>query len=376
MKAQYPKPSAIAQTIAHRGTSLQGARRLYAANGTVVYAYDRQGMANAVRRTWLQPSSTRRLSTYLDMATSSVGGLTMQPAGVQLPQLDFGTPTTAVGRLRELAEVAEHKPMGRNNRTLCWLGRSDDPAWDWSGILRYDHSYRLRSGEYTTSRPAVTFHVRADPTSPTRANVLVEIRRPTDYRQVHHWLAALLPLEERWAVLPLTFLSGPERHGEIRSVVDEIGCGSEVMVAHGVTERPRAPLARTPDLGEFERSMQESHYKTSMHGLDALIKRAEEIDFAVVTAFDLYHWHGAESTRVAVRVGVKQHGHNPLTIEFGSVREPRTQGGTPLATPIRISAWERMTSSDWSEDQRMAHLRRVWTALIGAQRRAAAVAAA
>jgi hypothetical protein len=364
--SKYPTPSAIAQTIAHDGTSLQGSRRFYSASGVVVYAYDRMGMANTARRTWLPPSATRRLSTFLDMVSPAVGGLLMHPAGVQAPQFNVGGPTTAAGRLRELAEAHLQQSIGATNQTLCAINDSPDGAWEWSGVLFYDHKYRLRTGEYTTSRPPVTFHVRPDE-HPTRAHILVELRRPTDFKQVQKWIGALLPAEERWAALPLAFLDGQERHGEIRSVVDAIGSGGEVQVAQGNTQRSSASLGLDSHIGEFEQTMKEGHYKTSMHGLDALITRAETVDFGVVTAFDLYHWHGSDKKRVAARVRVKQHGTDPLTIEWGAVREPRTQAGVPLSGPVALaSSWEDMTAAEWPDEERMAHLRHLWSQLIGA----------
>jgi hypothetical protein len=375
MRRMYPKPHAIAQTIAHSGTSLQGSRRFYSAAGVVVYAYDRMGMANAARRTWLPPSATRRLSTYLDMITPAVAGLTMQPAGVQAAQLEVGGPTSAAGRLRELADAALGQPRGSSNQTLCCVDESPDPAWTWSGVLHYDHSYRLRTGEYSRSRPPVTFHVRSDPRCEMRTQILVEIRRQPDYRQVQRWIAELLPAHERWAVLPCAFLNGPERHAEILGVAKAIGAGGEIKVAHGYTQRSNAPAGADLRMGEFEQTMIEGHYKTAMHGVDAFIDRAENRDFAIITAFDLYYWRGTGTARAAMRVRVKQQGADPLTIEWGSVREPVTQGGVPLSSPVDLSKWEKMTPAEWPDDARMTHLRTVWSELLDVQSSSAAVAA-
>ena len=197
MKGVYPLPSAIAQTIAHPQSSLSGARRFYASTGVVVYAGEHSGMANVAGRVWLAPRATRRLSTFLDMVTPAVGGLLMAPSGVQPLRLDIGSPDTAAGRLRELSEAHLQQPVGEHRTSLCALQASGSPGWEWSGTLAYDHLYRLRSGEYVTSRPQVLFHVRSD-SHPTRAHIMVEIRQPRDLDHVYKWVALLLPAAERW----------------------------------------------------------------------------------------------------------------------------------------------------------------------------------
>jgi hypothetical protein len=367
----YPLPNAIAQTIAHPQTSLSGARRFYASAGVVVYAGEHAGMANVAGRVWLAPRATRRLSTFLDMVTPAVGGLLMAPSGVQPLRLDIGGPDTAASRLRELAEAYLQQSIGEHRMSLCALEASASPGWDWSGALAYDHLYRLRSGEYVTSRPQVVFHVRSD-SHPT-----VEIRQPRDLDHVFKWVALLLPASERWSVTPFTLLEDQTRHEEIRCLVDALGAGGEVMVAHPHTERVRDSNT-DPELGEFVAHMREVRYSTSIQGLDSLIQRAELVDHSLLSAFDLYHWQGSGSTRAAVRVRVKQHDTSPLTIAWGAAREPRTTAGVPLTGKVALDTegWEAMTAVTWSEDQRMAHLHALWLRLIAATQDAAGVVAA
>ena len=376
-QSRYPPSHAIAQTVAHERTSLTGVRRFFASAGIVVYADERLGMANVARRTWLAPAATRRLSTFLDMATPAVGGLVMSPTGVQPKQLDVGGAASAAGRLREIAEANVDVSREPHRKILCQLEESPDPDWEWMGVLRYDHPYRLRTGQYVTSRPHVVFHVRGD-AEPTRAHVLVEVQRPTDLDRVLAWAANLLPASERWGILPFALLPD-SRHEEIRSVVGAIGNGGEVMVANPNTQREEGGT-RTDDaqIAEFVQSVREARYSTVAQGLDSLISRAESVDHALLAAFDLYHWSGTDSRRSAVRVRLKQHGTDPLTIEWGAAREPTTAGGTPLPGPLRLTAetWDQMTSTTWSEDQRMAHLRGLWSRLIHAVQDAANSAAA
>jgi hypothetical protein len=372
----YPLPSAIAQTIAHPQTSLSGARRFYASAGVVVYAGEHSGMANIAGRVWLAPRATRGLSTFLDMVTPAVGGLLMAPSGVQPLRLDIGGPDTATGRLRELAEAHLQQSLGEHRMSLCALQASSSPGWDWSGTLAYDHLYRLRSGEYVTSRPRVIFHVRSD-SHPTRAHIMIEIRQPRDLDHVYKWVALLLPASERWSVTPFTLLDDQTRHEEIRCLVDALGAGGEVTVAHPHTERVRDSTP-DPDLGEFVSHMREARYSTSIQGLNSLIQRAELVDHSLLSAFDLYHWQGTGSIRTAIRVRVKQHDTNPLTIAWGAAREPRTTAGVPLTGKVALDSegWEAMTSATWSEDRRMAHLHTLWLRLIAATQDAAGVVAA
>lgn len=366
MSARYPTPHAIATTIVHPQTSLTGARRFYAAAGVVAYADERLGMANIARRTWLAPGATRRLSTFLDMITPSVGGLLMAPAGVQAPQLDVGSANSAADRLREAAEAKLQHPVEPGHMTLTSLDDCADPGWDWTGVLVYDHQYRLRTGEYVTSRPHAVFHVRAD-AHPTRAHVLVEIQHARDFEHVQRWVAGLLPATERWSILPVALVDTQARHDDIRTVVGAIGAGGEVMAAHPHTQRAIVADGDA-QLAEFVRNMKEARYSTSAQGLDSLIERAENVDHAILSAFDLYHWSGTGNQRVAIRVRLKQHGTDPLTIEWGAVREPRTTAGAPLPEPVKLTSegWDSMTTANWSEDDRMAHLRRLWSRLVDA----------
>jgi hypothetical protein len=361
--SKYPAPHAIAQTIRHEGTSLAGARRFYASARVVVYADERIGMANVAGRTWLGPSATRRISTYLDMVTPGVGGLIMAPAGVQAPQLDVG-PQTASARLREMAEAKQQQPLGTHKATLCSIAESPDDEWEWTGILAYDHRFRLKTGQYTTSRPLAVFHVRDD-THPTRAHIVVEIRHADDLERVHAWMAELLPTVERWSVVPFALVD--DRHAEVRSLVAAIGAGGEVTVANPQTQKEGTGTAPDAQLAEFVRHMREARYTTSIQGLDSLIERAENVDHAILSAFDLYHWSGEGKTRVAVRVRLRQSGMDPLTITWGSVREPYTASGVPISEAIDLNAegWDLMTAANWDEDRKMSHLRALWTRVIG-----------
>jgi hypothetical protein len=374
--SRYPKPHSIAQTISHPQTSLTGARRFYAAAGIVAYADERVGMSNIARRTWLAPGATRRLSTFLDMITPAVGGLMMAPAGVRPPQLEVGGASTAAGRLREFAEARLHDAVAPGHMTLCAIeDDAVDDGWDWSGVLVYDQRYRLRSGEYVVSRPHVRFHVRAD-TNPARAHILVEVQHGGDFDHVQRWLGSVIPPADRWSVVPVALLDDAARHDDIRTVVDAVGAGGEVTAAHPVIQR-----ASTTDndlqLVEFVRHMREARYSTTIQGLDSLIERAEGVDHAILSAFDLYHWTDGDK-RYAVRVRLKQHGTNPLTIDWGAIREPRTAAGVPLPGPVTLTSqnWESMTPVTWSDDDRMAHLRGLWLRLIDAIAADAASAAA
>jgi hypothetical protein len=206
---------------------------------------------------------------------------------------------------------------------------------------------------------------------------MVEIRHAEDLDHVYKWIAQLLPSSERWSITPFTLLDDESRHEEIRALVGALGAGGEVTVAHPNTERVRRDTSQ-PELGEFIAHMKEARYSTTIQGLDSLIHRAENVDHSVLSAFDLYHWEGKGSARAAVRVRVKQHGTDPLTISWGSAREPRTTAGTPLPGIVRLDSegWETMTAATWSEDARMAHLHRLWLRLIAATDQAANVAAA
>jgi hypothetical protein len=81
---------------------------------------------------------------------------------------------------------------------------------------------------------------------------------------------------------------------------------------------------------------------------------------------------------VAVRVRIRQHDTNPLTIAWGAAREPRTTAGVPLTGKVALDTegWDAMTAVMWSEDQRMAHLHTLWLRLIAATQDAAGVVAA
>jgi hypothetical protein len=373
VKGSYPTPDAIAQTIAHPETSLAGAREFYAAAGVVVYANERLGMANLARRTWLAPAATRGLSTYLDMVSPAVGGLLLAPTGVQAAQLNVGGAKTAAGRLRELAEAHLQQAVAPNRMTLCSLDDSPDKHWEWSGVVAYDHLYRLRTGEFVTSRPHATFHVRGD-SHRTRAHILVDIHHAADFEHVQRWIARLLPASERWGVVPVALLDGVERHTEVRSIVDAIGVGGEVMAAHPHTQRVSI---RDDDahVVEFVRHMKEARYSTSIQGLNSLIERAERVDHSVLSAFDLYHWCETSGSRVAVRVRLKQHGIDPLTIEWGSARAPGCAPSVPLPK-LNSDSWELMSPASWTHEQRKAHLRLLWSRLIAVvQEGASAVAA-
>lgn len=376
MKGTYPTPHTIAQTVSHPRTSLSGARRFYAAAGLVAYAGEHSGMASIAGRVWLPPAATRRLSTFLDMITPAVGGLLMSPSGVQPQRLELGAPDTACDRLHELAEAHLHNPLGANESSLCSIEASTIPDWEWSGILAYNHRYRFRNGEYIMSRPQVVFHVRRD-THPTRAHVMVEIRHATDLDQVHKWVARLPPNAERWSITPFALLDDDTRHEEIRELARALGSGGEVAVAHPNSERVCGG-PREPDVGEFVTNMKEARYSTRIQSLDSLIQRAEQVDHSVLSAFDLYHWEGNGTRRAAIRVRVKQHDTDPLTIAWGAAREPRDTAGVPLPGNVLLDSdgWDVMTSATWSEDERMAHLHTLWLRLIAATQHAASAAAA
>jgi hypothetical protein len=361
-KNRYPTPDAIAQTIRHPGASMTGARRFYGSAGVAIYADERAGLANVASRVWLGPNITRRLSTYLDIVTPGVGGLIMQPAGVQPAQIDGVGPQAASARLREMAEAKHQVPVGLHKATLCSVEDSPDTQWQWSGLLAYDHQYRLKSGQYTTSRPMATFHVRGD-AHPTRAHVLVEIHHTEDLDRVRAWIAALLPSAERWSVVPFALLD--DRHAEIRAVVAAVGNGGEVTVANPRTRKAHVSSGDS-ELVEFVRHMKEARYTTANQGLESLIERAESVDHAILSAFDLYHWHGDGKNRVATRIRLKQAGMDPLTLMFGGAREIYTSSGMPLSQPIDLDAagWDSLTSAAWDDDRKMAHLRLLWSRII------------
>ena len=159
--------------------------------------------------------------------------------------------------------------------------------------------------------------------------------------------------------------------------MDALGAGGEVMVAHPHSERVHHGDP-DPELGEFVAHMKEARYSTTIQGLDSLIQRAELVDHSVLSAFDLYHWDGEGRARAAVRVRVKQHDTDPLTISWGAAREPRTTAGVPLGGNVRLDSegWDAMTAVTWSEDQRMAHLHKLWLRLIAATQVVSKVAAA
>jgi len=376
MKGTYPTPTTIAQTVSHSGTSLSGTRRFYSAAGVVAYAGEHSGMASIAGRVWLPPAATRRLSTFLDMITPAVGGLIMTPSGVQPQRLELGVPDTACDRLRELAEAHLHSPIGPSDATLCSVEPSTIVDWEWSGILSYNHRYRFRNGEYVTSRPQVIFHVRRDQ-HPTRAHIMVEIHHATDFEQVYKWAARLPPDAERWSITPFALLGDESRHDEIRELARALAAGGEVAVAHPNSERV-CDGRPEPDVDEFVTNMKEARYSTRIQSLDSLIRRAEQVDHSILSALDLYHWEGSGPKRAAVRVRVKQHDIDPLTISWGSVREPRDGSGTPLPGKILLDSdgWAAMTAAEWSEDDRMAHLHRLWLRLIAATQQAANSAAA
>jgi len=371
--SRYPLPEAIAQTVRHPSTSLSGARRFYGSAGVVVYADERAGLANVASRVWLGPNVTRGLSTFLDMVTPGVGGLIMQPAGVQAPQLDVG-PRTASSRLREMAEAKHQIPLGPRRATLCSVEDSADSAWEWTGLLSYDHEFRLKSGQYTTSRPMATFHVRPD-SHPTRAHILVEIHYTEDLDRVRDWIAALLPSVERWSILPFALLD--DRHEEVRAVVAAIGAGGEVTVANPQTQKLSAAPA-DQQLAEFVRHMREARYTTNIQGLDSLIERAETVDHAVLSAFDLYHWIGEGKNRAAVRIRLKQSGMDPLTLTWGAVREAYTAAGMQITDPVSldVDGWDSLTTAAWDDDLKIAHLRLLWGRIIDSLQSASASAAA
>jgi len=297
------------------------------------------------------------------MVTPGVGGLLLAPAGVQPPQLAVG-PQTASERLREMAESKQQAPLGAHKATLCSIADSQAAEWQWTGIISYDSQFRLKSGQYTTNRPQAVFHVRGD-AHPSKAHILVEIHHAEDLDRVHSWMATLLPTAERWSVVPFALLD--DRHQEVRAVVAAVGAGGEVTAANPQTQNARDS---TPDaqLAEFVRHMREARYTTTIQGLDSLIERAETVDHAVLSAFDLYHWTGTGQARVGVRVRLKQSGTDPLTITFGSARELYTGAGAPITQNISLDAegWEQISPASWDDDRKMAHLRTLWSRVIDA----------
>ncbi|WP_210492472.1 hypothetical protein [Patulibacter sp. SYSU D01012] len=355
-QGSYPTAGAIAQTVRHESTSLNGVREFFASAGIVAYATERSGMANIAARTTLAPTTARRISTFLDMVTPAVGGLVMQPAGVQALQLEIG-PMTACGRLREAADAKNQSPVGRQRVVLECLDVSSDERWEWMGILSYDHSFRLKSGQFTTSRPRVTFHVRSGP-HPTQAQILVEIRHADDHDVVTGWMGALLPASERWSFLPFALLN--DRHEEIRAVVAALG-GTNARVANPQLQR-RGTRTSAGEITEFTRNMQDARYTTLMQGLESLLDRADAVDDAILGAFDLYAWSGSTKSPVAARLRLKQLNRDPLTVTWGAAREQRTASGLPLASGVQLDAdgWEAMTPVGWDEDRKMQHLRGVW----------------
>lgn len=361
MTNRYPTPDDIAQTIRHSATSLKGATRFYGSAGAAIYAYDRTGLANVASRVWLPPGVTRRLSTYLDIVTPGVGGFVMQPAGLQPPQLDGIKALSASTRLREIAESKHQVSVGKHGAAVCSVEDSPDPGWEWSALLAYDHRFRLKSGQYTMSRPLATFHVRGDQ-DPTRAHIVVEIHHKEDMDRVREWMVAVLPSAERWSVIPFGLLE--DRHREIRAVVAAISEGGEITVANALNEK--VELTHDADIAEFVHHLNHATYGTSIQSLESIIERAETVDYAVLTAFDFYHWHGADKKRVAVRIRLTQSGMNPLTLTWGAVRELYTAAGLPITQNVKLDAegWDLLTSANWDDDQRMAHLRLLWSRVL------------
>jgi hypothetical protein len=359
-QGSYPTAGAIAQTVRHENTSLNGVRGFFASAGIVAYASERSGMANIAGRTTLAPSTARRISTFLDMVTPAVGGLVMQPAGVQAPQLGFG-PMTACGRLREAADAKNQCTVGRHRVTLECVDVSSDEQWEWMGILSYDHSFRLKSGQFTTSRPRVIFHVRPGP-HPTQAQILVEIRHADDHDIVTSWMGSLLPSTERWSILPFALLN--DRHDEIRAVVAALG-GAAAQVANPQLQR-RGTRQTAGEITEFTRNMQDARYTTLMQGLESLLDRADSVDDAVLGAFDLYAWSGNAKNPIAARLRLKQLNRDPLTVTWGAAREQRTAAGVPLPSGVQLDAegWEAMTPVGWDEDRKMQHLRTAWDQIL------------
>lgn len=53
-----------------------------------------------------------------------------------------------------------------------------------------------------------------------------------------------------------------------------------------------------------------------------------------------------------------------------TIVHPQTSltGGTPLPEPVKLGSdgWESMTTASWSDDDRMAHLRSLWSRLVDA----------
>jgi len=168
-----------------------------------------------------------------------------------------------------------------------------------------------------------------------------------------------------------------DRHAEVRAVVAAIGNGGDVTVANPQTQKVRVSSGDS-ELAEFVRHMKEARYTTAIQGLDSLIERAENVDHAILSAFDLYHWQGVEQNCVAVRVRLRQSGMEPLTLVFGGVRETYTAGGVSMPQPIALNAdgWDSLTSAAWDDDRKMAHLRLLWTRIIDSLQSGAAAEAA
>jgi hypothetical protein len=273
-----------------------------------------------------------------------------------------------------MAESKHQVPLGTRRATLCSVEKSHDSAWEWSGILAYDHQFRLKSGQYTTSRPMATFHVRGD-VHPTSAHILVEIRHVEDLDRVREWIAILVPASERWSIVPFALLD--DRHAEIRAVVSAIGGGGAVTVGNPQIQKI-ATVPADAKLAEFVRHMREARYTTTIQGLNSLIERAETVDHAVLSAFDLYHWDGAERDQVAVRVRLKQSGTDPLTLTWGSVRECFTTAGMPIPAGADLDAegWDSLSTAAWDDDRKMTHLRVLWSRVVDSIQTAAASEAA
>jgi hypothetical protein len=203
----------------------------------------------------------------------------------------------------------------------------------------------------------------------------VEIHHADELDRVREWMVVGLPSAERWSIVPFALLD--DRHAEIRSVIAAVGAGGDVTVANPQTEKVR-PAPNSPDLAEFVRHMKEARYTTTIQGLESLIDRAEQVDHAILSAFDLHHWHDDASRRVAIRIRLKQSGTDPLTLTWGGVREPYTASGHPLPNPLELSAdgWESMSVAAWDDDRKMSHLRLLWSRIVASLESGANSAAA